>query len=109
MFKLFFSRKQAAPATAEQPERPRDTIVRENFTWDTDTLTVEQLIANLRSQTVDFSSREGTTWAITDIDYKGIEIRCKLTEDQDIVYAVNGEQVFHPRAAVGLVQAALQF
>lgn len=106
--KIFFAHQTAAPAD-EQPETPRDTIVREDFTWDIDNLTVEQLIANLRTWTVDFSSREGTTWAITDFDYQGVEIRCKLTEAQDIVYAVNGESVFHPRAAVNLVQAALQF
>lgn len=114
MFSLrlpFFSHQHAPaadPVAELEPAAP--SIVRENFTWDTDSMTVEQIVDQLRQHTINFSFRNVTTWAITDLDYKGVEIRCKLTENQDIVWAVNGEQVFHPRAVINMVKEfAVQF
>lgn len=106
---LFFSHQQAAPAN-DQPETPRDTIVREDFTWDTDQMTASEIIAKLRQQTVDFSFNNLTTWAVTDLNYNGVEIRCKLTKAQDIVFSINGKRVANPAQAVEIVQDyAVQF
>ena len=106
MRKFFFSHKTET-AVSEQPEQPRDEIVRENFTLQTDEMKVSEIVEAVRQRTVDFSFNHVTTWAITDLDYKGVEIRCKLTKAQDIKFFVNGTPVRSQLAAIEAVNNAI--
>lgn len=106
---LFISR-QTAPAAEPQPEaQPEPEFFREDFNWDTDRMTVKELIGALRGQTVEFSSKHDLQSAITDFNYQGVKIRVKLTAAQDIVYLVNGKRVANAQQAIAFVSEAVQF
>lgn len=105
--KFFFSH-QSAPAAEPVDEQPADVIVREDFTIENAAnMTLRDLLNTLRQRTIRFSHINDLTWAATDFDLRGASIRVKLTENQDIVYFVNGELMLDLQSAIRTLKDAV--
>lgn len=99
-----FSHRQMTPAV-EPVVIPEPEIVRRDFTIvDYAEMRPIDLLSALRQKTVNFSHEFQTTWAVTDFFFDDTLIRVKLTEDQDIVYVIDGQQTFDLREAIQLVK-----
>lgn len=106
--KLFFSR-QTAPA-AEPVVEAEPVGFREDFTLEVDSMTVTQILNELRCRTIEFSERYELAWAATDFVVHNVPVRVKLTENQDVFYFVDGDLFFNAKDAVAAVKnSQIQF
>lgn len=102
MFKINFHR-QTAPAAETVSVDP--ITAREDFTINVDGKTIQELLITLRLDTIDFAEDNNLTWAASDFNIRGVDVRVKMTEARDIVYIFDGAIQFNTKDAAAFIQA----
>jgi hypothetical protein len=98
-----FRRSIQQPAPEQAPAEL--VWVHENYILeDVDQMTVRQILDTLRRDTIEFTEKHNLTWGATDITVRGLPVRVKITEDQDVVYSVNFINTFNIRDAITLIK-----
>lgn len=107
---FFFSRKtQPHPETAAIVPKIEAQI---EFVLYTDDMSGKELLDTLRCNLIEFTEAYNLTWAVTRFFVATqnpdavIPLQIKLTEDQDVVYTIDGENTFYFNDAARLLDSA---
>jgi hypothetical protein len=102
---LFSHQIEAVEETAPEP-----VIVREDFFFSNiNDMTISKILHTLRERTIRFTENNNLTWGVTEIETRGIALRVKLTENQDVQYFINGFPTFDMKTAIQEFHAQIQF
>lgn len=105
---FFFSRKTNAQPKVSKARKPKtnkaatvpEITAQIDFTLYTDTLTSKEIVNTLRRDLIEFSEAYNLSWAVTRLNVGTnnpdvvIPVQIKLTEDQDVVYTIDGQITF---------------